>query len=102
MVLFTALIATVIPHQLDEIPQPIEPNWCNISYVTREHCPQCVEQINIINQTNISCEIRIINENTTAYKYLTVDKPAPFWFDNGKKTNEIYTKDEIIELIHKR
>ena len=101
MVLFTALIAITVPAQMEQIPVPEQHNWCNITYVTRDHCPTCVEQLDIIKQTNISCDIQVITENDTTHKYYIVDKDAPFWVMNGKKVNTIFTKDEIHEMINK-
>ena len=100
MVLFTALIAVTIPAQMEQIPVPEQHNWCNITYVTRDHCPSCFEQLEIINQTNITCDIKIITENDTTHKYYTVDKNAPFWFNNGKKTNVIFTNEELKEMTN--
>ena len=98
MVLFTALIAITAPNQIEQIPVLDNHNWCNITYITRDHCPSCVEQLDIINQTNISCDIQIITENDSAHKYYTLDKNAPFWFNNGKKIDTIYSKEELHEM----
>ena len=100
MILFTALIAVTIPAQMEQIPVPEQHNWCNITYVTRDHCPSCFEQLDIINQTNISCDIKVINENHTTHKYYIVDKTAPFWVINGKKTNDRYSKEELHEMTN--
>ena len=87
------IIATVaIALHISSYMQPKEPVWCNMSYVTRDNCDICSQQIEEINSANMSCVIPVLDDGFRYYSLVTLNRTPPFWIlPNGAIRNDLFS-----------